>query len=75
MDDLLANRIRRLENQVNAVVTQLSRTNTDLIELYGELHNCYDPDSSRAIELEKKIEIIQIRIQALSTLTPREVRY
>lgn len=75
MNDLDQNRIRRLENQVNAVITQLRCTNADLMELFDEIYSCYDPDAPRAIELARQAESIRVRIQALATLTPREVRY
>ncbi|BAS56057.1 hypothetical protein NIES2135_46440 [Leptolyngbya boryana NIES-2135] len=71
MNDLERNRIRRLENHVSILITQLAITNTDLWHVVGELYTLYDPSHPRAIELSKKQLSIGNRIEAIRSLNPQ----
>lgn len=72
MNDLEINRIRRLENQVNALTQQLMQANEDIVRLHvllGELTANESPGWQRLGQC------IEARILALRSLTPRERRY
>ena len=74
MNDLEQNRIRRIENQVNAITANLIQTDRDLATLYEILSDAYDPDSADAMKIDRVRQKIERRINALNTLTPRETR-
>lgn len=70
MNEFEQNRFRKFENKVNILLVQLSLTNADLVELYNEIYNLYDPDHPRASEIERKVRSIQNRIEAMRSLSP-----
>lgn len=71
MTDLEINRLRRIENQVCAIAVQLALTTADLAEVFDELYYCYDADSPRAVELQRRAQAIRTRVESLRSLTPR----
>lgn len=71
MTDLEINRLRRIENQVVAVAVQLALTTADLAEIFDEICQCYDAESTRAIELQRKAQTIRNRVETLRSVKPR----
>lgn len=72
MNDLEQERMRRLENHVNALTVQIRLANIDLCDLSEEIADWYDRNSPRSEGFRQKAIAIQARIEALNSLTSRD---